>query len=102
VDPTTKQVVWVYDRWQQFHSTYTSSAQRLENGNTLICESVSKRVFEVTPDGETVWEYVDVAGTPRAYRYDYNLCPQTTALGAPHQVSVTPPATFCVLPDELA
>jgi hypothetical protein len=96
VDPTTKQVVWAYDRWQQFHSTYTSSAQRLANGNTLICESVSKRVFEVTPEGETVWEYVDTQGTPRAYRYAYDHCPQTATLGGPREVSVTPPATYSV------
>jgi hypothetical protein len=99
VDPTTKQVVWVYDRWQQFHSSYTSSAQRLANGNTLICESVSKRVFEVTHKGETVWEYVDPVGTPRAYRYAYGHCPQTASLGARTQVSVTPPKLFAIEPD---
>jgi hypothetical protein len=100
VDPITKQVVWVYDCWQQFHSTYTSSAQRLENGNTLICESNSKRVFEVTSEGETVWEYVDFVGTPRAYRYAYGHCPQTAELGLPREAQVTPPARLMVPPDE--
>jgi len=32
--------------------------QRLINGNILITESVAGRVFEATPDGEVVWEYV--------------------------------------------
>jgi hypothetical protein len=100
VDPLTKGLVWVYDRWLQFHSTYTSSAQRLANGNTLICESVTKRVFEVTPDGETVWEYVAVEGTPRSYRYPYDHCPQTGGLGIPKQVPVTPPQAFRIPPDE--
>jgi hypothetical protein len=102
INPVTKAVVWVYDQWLQFHSTYTSSAQRLSNGNTLICESVSKRVFEVTPRGETVWEYVAPEGTPRSYRYPYDHCPQTAALGAPRQMSVTPPQSFKIPPDDVA
>ncbi|MDE0823203.1 MAG: hypothetical protein OSB07_04425, partial [Dehalococcoidia bacterium] len=27
-------------------------------GNTLICEGAPGRVFEVTPSGEIVWEYI--------------------------------------------
>ena len=38
-----------------------SSAQRLVNGNTLITEANMGRVFEVTKEGEVVWEYC--AGT---------------------------------------
>ena len=64
----------------EFFSPYISGAQRLANGNTLICEGCHGRVFEVTHEGETVWEYVspfmgpDRAGDPsnevfRAYRY---------------------------------
>ena len=98
VEPPTKELVWVYDRWLGFHSSYTSSAQRLANGNTLICESSSKRVFEVTVDGETVWEYVE--GSQRAYRYPYDYCPQTAALGPPKEVSVTPPSELRIPPDE--
>lgn len=30
----------------------------LANGNTFICESAFGRLFEVTPEGETVWEYI--------------------------------------------
>ncbi|EMA54181.1 arylsulfotransferase family protein [Halococcus thailandensis] len=32
-------------------------ADRLPNGNTLITDTLSHRVVEVTPDGEIVWEY---------------------------------------------
>ena len=31
--------------------------QRLPNGNTLITESCSGRVFEITKDGRIVWEF---------------------------------------------
>jgi hypothetical protein len=56
----TKEIVWEYmDKPpQNFFSSYISSAQRLPNGNTLITEGAFGRIFEVTPAGETVWEYV--------------------------------------------
>jgi len=97
VNPMTRELVWVYDKGLVFHSTYTSSAQRLWNGNTLICESAARRIFEVTPEGETVWEHV--ARTPRAYRYPYNHCPQTAALEKPKHVRVTPPEELRIEPE---
>jgi hypothetical protein len=32
-------------------------ADRLPNGNTLVTDSLNRRVFEVTPGGEVVWSY---------------------------------------------
>ncbi|MBI1221018.1 MAG: T9SS type A sorting domain-containing protein [Bacteroidetes bacterium] len=43
----------------QFYSAIISSAQRLPNGNTLICEGNSGRFFEVDNAGNTVWEYIN-------------------------------------------
>jgi hypothetical protein len=31
--------------------------QRLPNGNTLVCSGAPGRVFEVSPDGELVWDW---------------------------------------------
>ncbi len=61
IDPATKQTVWSYqDRPPfNFYSPYESSAQRLPNGNTFICEGVFGRLFEVTPEKEVVWEYIN-------------------------------------------
>ncbi|PYH49020.1 PQQ repeat-containing protein [Aspergillus saccharolyticus JOP 1030-1] len=62
VDRTTKRIVWEYhDRSQPiaFFTPFMGSAQRLANGNTLLCESAFGRVFEVTPEGEICWEYVN-------------------------------------------
>ena len=42
-----------------FYSPTLSGAQRLPNGNTLICDGDSGVIFEVTPDGGKVWEYVN-------------------------------------------
>jgi hypothetical protein len=75
----------------RFYSPLVCSAQRLENGNTLITEGLSSRIFEVTRAGETVWEYVDYLGTPggiyRAYRYPYHWVPQ---LPVPEETSLPP------------
>jgi hypothetical protein len=60
VDPLTSNVVWEYagDPPEQFFSGHISGAERLANGNVLICEGASGRVFEITQRGETVWEWV--------------------------------------------
>ena len=51
-----------------FYSSHISGAQRLPNGNTLICEGRTGRIFEITAQGEVVWEYVNpyFAGSTRA------------------------------------
>ncbi len=43
-------------------SAYISGAQRLPNGNTLICEGQDGRVLEVTAAGQIVWEYLHPFG----------------------------------------
>ncbi|MDA0350326.1 MAG: aryl-sulfate sulfotransferase [Verrucomicrobia bacterium] len=40
-----------------FYSSFISGAERLPNGNTLICSGAEGIFFEVTPEGKTVWEY---------------------------------------------
>lgn len=43
-------------------STNRSSAHRLPNGNTMICESTTEHFFEVTRDGQIVWDYQNTVG----------------------------------------
>jgi hypothetical protein len=61
VDPTTGEVVWSYagDAAHPFHSPLRSSAQPLPNGNMLITESDGGRLFEVTRNGDIVWNFVN-------------------------------------------
>ena len=56
-----QQPVWKYQAKTptDFYSAEISGAHRLPNGNTLICAGVRGTFFEVTPTGETVWEYVN-------------------------------------------
>ncbi|MCK5131636.1 MAG: hypothetical protein KAR40_05730 [Candidatus Sabulitectum sp.] len=58
-DPATGEVVWFYrgNEEHPFYSVGSGSCQRLPNGNTLITESMMGRAFEVTREGEIVWEF---------------------------------------------
>lgn len=60
VDPETSEIAWTYKAQPilAFYSFMVSGCQRLANGNTAITEGATGRIFEVTKDGETVWEYV--------------------------------------------
>jgi Arylsulfotransferase (ASST) len=104
INPVTLEIVWKYSPYVgtevfRFFSWYVSSAQRLPNGNTMINEGADGRIFEVTTDGEIVWEYVNPypAEDPgvgvtsriyRAYRVPYDWVPQ---LEHPVERRVVPP-----------
>ncbi len=52
--------IWTYCTFsQEFFSPLFSGAQRLPNGNTLICDGLRGTFFEVTPAGEVVWRYIN-------------------------------------------
>jgi hypothetical protein len=49
---------WSCQPWRaSFQSLFISGVQRLPNGNTLVCSGAPGRVFEVTPDGQVVWDW---------------------------------------------
>ena len=53
--------VWHYEAKTRtdFFSSEISGAHRLPNSNTLVCAGVVGHLFEVTPAGEMVWQYVN-------------------------------------------
>jgi hypothetical protein len=57
----SNQLVWLYGSKsnQGFFSHIGAGAQRLPNGNTLICSDTEGHFFEVTPECELVWEYIN-------------------------------------------
>ncbi len=61
VNPITERIEWQYtgSPKEDFLSRYISGAQRLPNGNTLICEGGKAHLFEVTPEGEVVWDFTN-------------------------------------------
>ncbi len=62
--------VWSYMA-PGFYSPFVSGAQRLKTGNTLICQGMSRRLFEVTPAGSVVWEYVDPSPAGFIFQCDH-------------------------------
>ena len=61
-DPLTSDVVWEYteDPPEKMKSPGLCGVQRLSNGNTLITDNThGGRVFEVTPEKEIVWDWVN-------------------------------------------
>jgi len=94
INPVTKQIVWMYEDGENFYSAVQGTQQRLENGNTFICESTQGRLLEVTYDGEIVWEYVmppfpgregEHGFGTRPQRYSYDYCPQLAKLPTPEE-----------------
>lgn len=61
VDPLTGQIAWQYiaEPRESFFSPFICGAQRFPNGNTLICEGRKGHLFEVTSDGDVVWDFVN-------------------------------------------
>ena len=98
INPITRQIVWQYVQAKPtptsgdmlgnnhlFYSSIMSGAQRLPNGNTLITEADSGRIFEVNMDRDVVWEYAPdflssdpglFDGIYRAYRVPYSWIPK--------------------------
>lgn len=62
-DPASMAIVWQYrgTETRPFFSAIRGDQQRLANGNTLITESDTGRIVEVTRSGERVWEYFNPA-----------------------------------------
>lgn len=62
IDYNTKEILWAYkpkvNRLSLF-SPHVSGCQRLPSGNTLIAEGAKGCIFEVTPEHDLVWEYVN-------------------------------------------
>ena len=109
INPMTKQIEWEYKQPKPskdcnkdgkilgnerlFYSNIMSGAQRLLNGNTLITEADTGRIFEVTRKGDVCWEYapswvqvppvlegnfaaIMMGGVYRAYRIPYWWVPR--------------------------
>lgn len=60
VDPVRRKVIWSYGAEkgpQRFYTDGRGLAQSLPGGNILISSSSQGVAFEITPEGEKVWEF---------------------------------------------
>jgi len=58
-DPDTAAVILTSIPPDSLYSRNTSSAQRLPNGNTLMCEGTEGTFWELDPSGNLMWKYVN-------------------------------------------
>ena len=110
-------VFWTYSAnpMNSFYSKNISGANRLPNGNTLICEGNEGRIFEINNAGDIVWQYINpvslsgiasqgsfIANNPvfRAYRYPTDFPAfegrDLTSMGA---IELNPLASNCMITD---
>jgi hypothetical protein len=105
INPVTLKIEWQFTPaemgrvfpvdYNRFYSPFVSAAQRLPNGNTLITEGASGKLFEVTREHEIVWEYISpywgdivpINQVYRSYRVPYEWIPQVEK---PSEVAIEP------------
>lgn len=77
LDPQTKktEIIYPINEQDKFFTYIMGAHQKLDNGNRLVIESMSGRVFEINPNGQIVWQFIkaydqnDAAVIDSAIRY---------------------------------
>ncbi len=71
--PWNQNAIWTYSDPGNFYSNHLSGAFRLPNGNTLVSEGTSLHIFEVTENGNIVFDYTHPGGGnfAKATRYGH-------------------------------
>lgn len=64
----------------EFYSAIVSSAQRLPNGNTLICEGRTGEIFEIDSNDNLVWKYVNPISNADGTVYTQEEAPPVNGL----------------------
>jgi hypothetical protein len=82
--------IWIYTTKTptDMYSMTLSNAQRLPNGNTLICSANQGLFLEVTQEKEIVWKYQNILPNPysssvariQRYSFDYPGIPQAKSI----------------------
>lgn len=78
----SNQVVWSYRSVNShgFFSHIGGSAQRLPNGNTLVCSDTEGHLFEVTAQGQLAWEYINPVTRQGAVKELPDALPMTNSV----------------------
>ena len=82
INPINGEVEWEYGS-RFFFSSIVGIVQKLPSANFFIASSRGGRVFEITPAGKIVWEWVPPYFPMRPERLPYDHCPQLVALPNP-------------------
>jgi len=87
IEPSTGELAWQYGS-QFFYSSVAGTVQKLPGANFVVASSHGGRIFEITPKGEIVWEWVPPYMPMRPERLTYDHCPQLAALAHPEETGV--------------
>ncbi|PAY16882.1 alkyl sulfatase or beta-lactamase [Rhodopirellula sp. SM50] len=60
--------IWFWEH-KDFFAPFQGGARRLPNGNTLLTDTVGRRVWEVAPDGDVVVRYKGPAPAFKTFKY---------------------------------
>ena len=87
IEPATGEISWQYGS-QFLFSSVAGTVQKLPGANFVVASSHGGRIFEITPKGEIVWEWVPPYMPMRPERLTYDHCPQLAALAHPEETGV--------------
>ena len=92
LNPVSLAVEWTYED-KDFYSGFHSTVERLPNGNTFINETDYKGIFEVTGEGEIVWDYwlPESWRAGRCHRVPYDYGEKLSSLPKPVEIPVDAP-----------
>jgi len=90
----SRQITWSYAP-KASHSMFShigGSAQRLPNGNTLVCSDTEGHLIEVTPAGEVVWEYLNPVTSEGIVRFKRDDWPMANSVFRAFRIAPDDPA----------
>jgi hypothetical protein len=87
IEAVTGEIAWEYGS-RFFYSSVAGTVQDVPGPNVVIASSHGGRIFEITPGGEIVWEWVPPYMPMRPERLPYDHCPQLAALPRPEVAEV--------------
>jgi hypothetical protein len=68
--PTNQKWIYKDSIPTNFYSPVISGAQRMPNGNTMICSGNPGKLFEITPQNKVVWQYINPVSADDDILYD--------------------------------
>ncbi len=92
--PMSRQIVWSYSPKASHGMTshIGGSAQRLPNGNTLICSDTEGHIIEVTPAGDAVWEYINPVSSDGVVKFKRDTWPMYNSIFRAFRIGTNDPA----------
>jgi len=90
----SRQIVWSYAS-RASHGMFShigGSAQRLPNGNTLVCADTEGHIIEVTPGGDAVWEYINPVTTDGILKFKRDNWPMYNSIFRAFRIGADDPA----------